>query len=188
MAKVTTLTGHTLRVLYLAISPDGETIVTVRPANTHTHTHTHTHPDTHTRARARETMVMAHPAACPAKDRIPFPHTPPGLPCCSSALRARAMRRYAFGASSPAQSRRAVRCTTPTCCRRAARTSARRHVMSITRTTRSLSPHWDVRWKSNSKSAANYCHGFCAGQSTVPGRVKNAESEVSGESNPRLVY
>lgn len=28
MAKVTTLTGHTLRVLYLAISPDGETIVT----------------------------------------------------------------------------------------------------------------------------------------------------------------
>jgi hypothetical protein len=47
MAKVTTLTGHTLRVLYLAISPDGETIVTVRPANTHTRARA----DTHTRAR-----------------------------------------------------------------------------------------------------------------------------------------
>ena len=80
MAKVTTLTGHTLRVLYLAISPDGETIVTVRPAAppapaVRAHTHTH--------ARASETMVMAHPAACPAKDRVRFPHTPPGLACCS---------------------------------------------------------------------------------------------------------
>eukprot|EP00252_Welwitschia_mirabilis_P001959 TRINITY_DN11924_c0_g1_i2.p1 TRINITY_DN11924_c0_g1~~TRINITY_DN11924_c0_g1_i2.p1 ORF type:complete len:516 (+),score=61.42 TRINITY_DN11924_c0_g1_i2:115-1662(+) len=28
MSKITTLTGHTLRVLYLAISPDGQTIVT----------------------------------------------------------------------------------------------------------------------------------------------------------------
>ena len=28
MRKVATLTGHTLRVLYLAVSPDGETIVT----------------------------------------------------------------------------------------------------------------------------------------------------------------
>merc|ERR1712054_477970 len=28
MTKVTTLTGHTYRVLYLAISPDGQTIVT----------------------------------------------------------------------------------------------------------------------------------------------------------------
>ena len=28
MAKVSTLTGHTLRVLYLAMSPDGQTIVT----------------------------------------------------------------------------------------------------------------------------------------------------------------
>ncbi len=51
MAKVTTLTGHTLRVLYLAISPDGETIVTVRPAappapaaraRTRARAHTHT--------------------------------------------------------------------------------------------------------------------------------------------------
>jgi cell division cycle 20-like protein 1, cofactor of APC complex len=28
MKKVATLTGHTFRVLYLAMSPDGETIVT----------------------------------------------------------------------------------------------------------------------------------------------------------------
>lgn len=28
MSKVATLTGHTLRVLYLAMSPDGQTIVT----------------------------------------------------------------------------------------------------------------------------------------------------------------
>ena len=28
MSKLTTLTGHTLRVLFLAISPDGQTIVT----------------------------------------------------------------------------------------------------------------------------------------------------------------
>ncbi|KAH9604333.1 hypothetical protein KSS87_023404, partial [Heliosperma pusillum] len=28
MSKLTTLTGHTYRVLYLAISPDGQTIVT----------------------------------------------------------------------------------------------------------------------------------------------------------------
>jgi cell division cycle 20-like protein 1 (cofactor of APC complex) len=28
MSKVATLTGHTLRVLYLSVSPDGETIVT----------------------------------------------------------------------------------------------------------------------------------------------------------------
>ena len=28
MKKVTTLTGHTFRVLYLAMSPDGTTIVT----------------------------------------------------------------------------------------------------------------------------------------------------------------
>ncbi len=28
MAKLATLTGHTLRVLYLAVSPDGQTIVT----------------------------------------------------------------------------------------------------------------------------------------------------------------
>lgn len=28
MKKVATLTGHSLRVLYLAMSPDGETIVT----------------------------------------------------------------------------------------------------------------------------------------------------------------
>lgn len=28
MTKLTTLTGHTLRVLYLAVSPDGQTIVT----------------------------------------------------------------------------------------------------------------------------------------------------------------
>lgn len=28
MKKVTTLTGHTYRVLYLAMSPDGQTIVT----------------------------------------------------------------------------------------------------------------------------------------------------------------
>jgi cell division cycle 20-like protein 1 (cofactor of APC complex) len=28
MTKLATLTGHTLRVLYLAVSPDGETIVT----------------------------------------------------------------------------------------------------------------------------------------------------------------
>jgi len=28
MKKVATLTGHTYRVLYLAMSPDGETIVT----------------------------------------------------------------------------------------------------------------------------------------------------------------
>ncbi|CAN0539862.1 unnamed protein product, partial [Laminaria digitata] len=28
MTKVTTLTGHTMRVLYLAMSPDGQTIVT----------------------------------------------------------------------------------------------------------------------------------------------------------------
>ena len=28
MSKVATLTGHTYRVLYLAMSPDGETIVT----------------------------------------------------------------------------------------------------------------------------------------------------------------
>ena len=28
MTKVTTLTGHTYRVLYLAISPDGQTVVT----------------------------------------------------------------------------------------------------------------------------------------------------------------
>ena len=28
MKKVTTLTGHSLRVLYLAMSPDGESIVT----------------------------------------------------------------------------------------------------------------------------------------------------------------
>lgn len=28
MAKLATLTGHTLRVLYLAASPDGQTIVT----------------------------------------------------------------------------------------------------------------------------------------------------------------
>ena len=28
MSKLATLTGHTLRVLYLAISPDGQTIVT----------------------------------------------------------------------------------------------------------------------------------------------------------------
>ena len=28
MSKVVTLTGHTYRVLYLAMSPDGETIVT----------------------------------------------------------------------------------------------------------------------------------------------------------------
>ena len=28
MTKLATLTGHTLRVLYLAVSPDGQTIVT----------------------------------------------------------------------------------------------------------------------------------------------------------------
>ena len=28
MKKVTTLTGHSMRVLYLAMSPDGENIVT----------------------------------------------------------------------------------------------------------------------------------------------------------------
>ena len=28
MSKLATLTGHTLRVLYLAISPDGQTVVT----------------------------------------------------------------------------------------------------------------------------------------------------------------
>lgn len=28
MKKIATLTGHSLRVLYLAMSPDGETIVT----------------------------------------------------------------------------------------------------------------------------------------------------------------
>ena len=28
MAKVATLTGHTFRVLYLSMSPDGQTIVT----------------------------------------------------------------------------------------------------------------------------------------------------------------
>lgn len=28
MSKLATLTGHTLRVLYLAVSPDGQTIVT----------------------------------------------------------------------------------------------------------------------------------------------------------------
>ena len=28
MSKIVTLTGHTYRVLYLAMSPDGETIVT----------------------------------------------------------------------------------------------------------------------------------------------------------------
>ncbi len=28
MGKLATLTGHTLRVLYLAVSPDGQTIVT----------------------------------------------------------------------------------------------------------------------------------------------------------------
>lgn len=28
MSKIITLTGHTYRVLYLAVSPDGETIVT----------------------------------------------------------------------------------------------------------------------------------------------------------------
>jgi cell division cycle 20-like protein 1 (cofactor of APC complex) len=28
MAKLTTLTGHTMRVLYLAVSPDGQTVVT----------------------------------------------------------------------------------------------------------------------------------------------------------------
>jgi cell division cycle 20-like protein 1 (cofactor of APC complex) len=28
MSKVTTLTGHTYRVLYLAMSPDGSTVVT----------------------------------------------------------------------------------------------------------------------------------------------------------------
>lgn len=28
MTQITTLTGHTLRVLYLAMSPDGQTIVT----------------------------------------------------------------------------------------------------------------------------------------------------------------
>ena len=28
MSKIATLTGHTYRVLYLAVSPDGETIVT----------------------------------------------------------------------------------------------------------------------------------------------------------------
>lgn len=28
MKKITTLTGHTFRVLYLAMSPDGNTIVT----------------------------------------------------------------------------------------------------------------------------------------------------------------
>ena len=28
MEKITTLTGHTYRVLYLAMSPDGQTIVT----------------------------------------------------------------------------------------------------------------------------------------------------------------
>ncbi|MCH84353.1 protein FIZZY-RELATED 2-like, partial [Trifolium medium] len=28
MSKLATLTGHTYRVLYLAISPDGQTIVT----------------------------------------------------------------------------------------------------------------------------------------------------------------
>ena len=28
MTKLATLTGHTLRVLYLAVSPDGQTVVT----------------------------------------------------------------------------------------------------------------------------------------------------------------
>ena len=28
MQKLATLTGHTMRVLYLAVSPDGQTIVT----------------------------------------------------------------------------------------------------------------------------------------------------------------
>ena len=47
MTKVTTLTGHTYRVLYLAISPDGQTVVTgagdetLRPLDTSCDTSCH---------------------------------------------------------------------------------------------------------------------------------------------------
>ena len=40
MSKVATLTGHTYRVLYLAMSPDGQTIVT---GNTHRQSQPHPH-------------------------------------------------------------------------------------------------------------------------------------------------